>query len=81
MNKLYFLSAENYPSVMFVGGEVLAENGGLIRFNSATMIQSNSAKYCYKNISDVGSELDSYASGNAGIDLCFPFNYLHVYSL
>ncbi len=66
---------------MFVGGEVPAEEGGLIRFNSATLIQSNSAKYCYKNISDVGSELDYFVSGNAGKNLCFHFNYLHVYSL
>ena len=66
---------------MFVGGEVPDGKGGKIRFNSATMIQSNSAKYCYKNISDVGSDLESYVSGNAGKNLCFHFNYLHVYSL
>jgi len=61
------LSAENYPSVMFVGGENFDGDFNPIKLNSVTMIQSNSAKYCYNNISEVvGSDLAAYASGNAG---------------
>jgi hypothetical protein len=66
MKNNIYLSAENYPSVMFVGGENFDDKFNPIKLNSVTMIQSNSAKYCYKNISEVGSDLAAYASGNAG---------------
>jgi hypothetical protein len=66
---------------MFVGGETFDEDYNKIKLNSVTMIQSDSAKYCFANISEVGSDLAAYASGNAGKDWVFHFIYLHIYSL
>ncbi len=62
---------------MFVGGETLDEYFNQIKLNSVTMIQSDSAKYCFTNISEVGSDLGAYASGNAGKYFWFHSVYQH----
>ncbi len=62
---------------MFVGGDTFNEDGKT-RINSASLIQSDSAKYCYKNISDISSDYFTITVGNAGkVDI---FN-LRVYIL
>jgi hypothetical protein len=59
---------------MFVGGDSLDEDKNPSRLDNATMIQSDSAKYCYKNISNIGIDHLTIVTGNAG-KIIFSIHY------
>ncbi len=65
---------------MFVGGESgdTFNEDGQTRLNSASLIQSDPAKCCSKNTSDIGSDYLTITVGNTGkVDIFNP----HVYIL
>ncbi len=66
INYFMSLSTGHYPSVMFVGGDSLNSAYHLFSSDSAIMVQSKSAKYCYRGISNIGKDNKTVRSGHVG---------------